>query len=149
MIKRSGHTLRVATVFIILLLPAAVFGQYDYIDINNPFSRKIPMAIPAFAALNSDGTDPALFKKATEILTNSLDFTGFFNMIDRGAYLLTGQSGHHNRPNQFSQLDHNRGRIAGNRRFVANRLAPRYRATALRYTHGQAVVGQAISRYGG
>ena len=81
MIKRSGHTLRVATVFIILLLPAAVFGQYDYIDINNPFSRKIPMAIPAFAALNSDGTDPALFKKATEILTNSLDFTGFFNMM--------------------------------------------------------------------
>ncbi|MGB5616768.1 MAG: Tol-Pal system beta propeller repeat protein TolB [Desulfobacterales bacterium] len=88
MIKRSGHTLRVATVFIILLLPAAVFGQYDYIDINNPFSRKIPMAIPAFAALNSDGTDPALLKKATDILTNSLDFTGFFNMIDRGAYLL-------------------------------------------------------------
>ena len=88
MIKGSGHSLRVAMIFIILLLPAAVFGQYDYIDINNPFSRKIPMAIPAFAALSPDGTDQALLKKATDILTNSLDFTGFFNMIDRGAYLL-------------------------------------------------------------
>ncbi|MEJ2478379.1 MAG: hypothetical protein P8Y40_12960 [Desulfobacterales bacterium] len=88
MIKGSEHILRVTTVFIFLLLPAVVFGQYDYIDINNPFSRKIPIAIPAFAALNPNGTDPALLKKATDILTNSLDFTGFFNMLDRGAYLL-------------------------------------------------------------
>jgi TolB protein len=69
MIKGSIHSLRIVTVFAILLLPAAVFGQYDYIDINNPFTRKVPMAIPAFAALNPDGTDPALLIKATDILT--------------------------------------------------------------------------------
>lgn len=88
MIKWSGNPLRVATVLFILFMPAASFGQYDLIDIDNPYSRKIPMAIPAFSALNSADGDPALMQRATDILTKSLDFTGFFNMIDRGAYLL-------------------------------------------------------------
>ncbi|MFZ0134584.1 MAG: Tol-Pal system beta propeller repeat protein TolB [Desulfobacterales bacterium] len=90
MAKRSFFSFRAAMIFLILLLPlpAAAAGQYDYIDIDNPFSRKIPMAIPAFSALSPDGTDAALLQKATDILSRSLDFTGFFNIIDRGAYLL-------------------------------------------------------------
>ncbi|MFZ0241444.1 MAG: Tol-Pal system beta propeller repeat protein TolB [Desulfobacterales bacterium] len=90
MVKTSQHSFRAAMVFFLLLLPlpAAALGQYDYIDIDSPFSRKVPIAIPAFSALSPEGTDAALLQKATDTLSRSLDFTGFFNIIDRGAYLL-------------------------------------------------------------
>ncbi|MFZ0612620.1 MAG: Tol-Pal system beta propeller repeat protein TolB, partial [Desulfobacterales bacterium] len=90
MVKRSQYSFRAAMVFFLLLLPlpAAAAGQYDYIDIDSPFSRKIPIAIPAFSALSPEGTDAALLQKATDTLSRSLDFTGFFNIIDRGAYLI-------------------------------------------------------------
>jgi TolB protein len=88
MIIRNGKTIRTAAVFFLLCLPAVALGQYDYIDITNPFSRKIPLAIPAFAALNGGVSDPALLKSATDTITKSLAFTGYFDMLDRGAYLL-------------------------------------------------------------
>jgi TolB protein len=85
-IKRLHRT--VISGFIFLLLPALSSAQYEYIDINNPFLRKIPMAIPDFSPFGDAGTDPALLKQSTDILTKALDFSGFFKLLDRGAYLI-------------------------------------------------------------
>lgn len=88
MLKRIIGLLQGATALVILLLPMTSYGQYEYIDINNPFLRKIPMAVPVFSGLTNESTDPALLQRATDILTNTLDFTGYFKMLDRRAYLL-------------------------------------------------------------
>ena len=86
---RLAINLLKGTIFLtFLLLPTISFGQYDYIDINKPFLRKIPMAIPEFSPLDEASTDPPPLKEATEILKTALDFTGYFNMLDPGAFLL-------------------------------------------------------------
>ena len=85
---RSVINLIKGTLVLILLLPATSFGQYEYIDINKPFLRKIPMAIPEFSRLSEATTDAPPLKQATEILTKALDFTGYFNLLDPGAFLL-------------------------------------------------------------
>ncbi len=85
---KSVINLLKGTLVLILLLPATSFGQYEYIDINKPFLRKIPMAIPEFSRLSEAATDEPPLKQATEILTKALDFTGYFNLLDPGAFLL-------------------------------------------------------------
>ena len=79
------------TVLIMMLIrPAGSHAQYDYIDISNPFLRKIPMAIPEFVGLDDNyPAESATLTGATEFLTNALLFTGYFQLIDRGAYLLS------------------------------------------------------------
>ena len=61
--------------------------QYEYIDISNPFLRKIPLAVPYFK--NQTGTAEAerLSKSAADLLASSLAFTGYFKLLDRGAFL--------------------------------------------------------------
>ena len=85
-IKRLHRT--VIFSLILLLPPAVSFAQYEYIDINNPFHRKIPMAIPDFSPLGDAATDRALLEQSTDILTKALDFTGYFKLLDRDAYLV-------------------------------------------------------------
>ncbi len=65
--------------------------QYEYIDISNPFLRKIPLAIPLFK--NETGTDEEkrLSESSAELLASSLEFTGYFKLLDRGAFLFDPQ----------------------------------------------------------
>ena len=66
--------------------------QYDYIDISNPFLRKIPLAIPLFK--NDTGTpeEAQSSKSAADLLSASLEYTGYFKILDRGAFLFDPQN---------------------------------------------------------
>ena len=88
------------TLFIIVanLLIGPVFclaqsdkDQYDYIDISNPFLRKIPLAIPLFKNENRTGEEKRLSNSSVDLLASSLEFTGYFKLLDRGAFLFDPQ----------------------------------------------------------
>lgn len=61
--------------------------QYDYIDISNPFLRKIPLAIPLFKNVSGSDSEAGSSKAAADLLVSSLEFTGYFKILERGAFL--------------------------------------------------------------
>ena len=65
--------------------------QYDYIDISNPFLRKIPLAVPLFKNETGSGEEKRLSNSSVELLAASLEFTGYFKLLDRGAFLFDAQ----------------------------------------------------------
>jgi len=91
--KRCNAVSRSAVIFAALVIAfmfAAVNAeaQYDYIDINNPFLRKIPLAIPDFSSLGNPAADPQVLQEADRILRRALDFTGYFSLLSPEAYLI-------------------------------------------------------------
>ncbi len=77
----------IATVFF-LTESAHCRTEYDYIDINNPFIRKIPIAVPVFKSISGSRGEKFLSQEASNLLSKSLEFTGYFKIIDRDAYLV-------------------------------------------------------------
>ena len=67
-------------------------AEYDYIDITNPFLRKIPIAIPIFKNMSSGVTTEQLSIRASDLLAETLAFTGYFKILDRGAFLADPQT---------------------------------------------------------
>ena len=67
-------------------------AEYDYIDITNPFLRKIPIAIPLFAKMSPGVTTEQLSIRASDLLAETLAFTGYFKILDRGAFLAGPQT---------------------------------------------------------
>ena len=65
--------------------------QYEYIDISNPFLRKIPLAIPLFKNETGTQTEKHLAESSADLLASSLEFTGYFKLLDRGAFLFDPQ----------------------------------------------------------
>ena len=65
--------------------------EYDYINITDPFLRKIPIAIPVFKAVSSGETELALCVKSADLLSETLEFTSYFNMLDRSSFLFDPQ----------------------------------------------------------
>lgn len=59
-------------------------AQYDYIDIRNPYLRKIPLAIPQ--ARTSPVSEFSV--KTADLLSENLNFTGYFKILDRGSFLI-------------------------------------------------------------
>ncbi len=68
-------------------IPRSARGQFDYIDISNPFLRKVPMAIPVFKSLSGSGGERPLALKMTRGITHYLEFTSYFTILDSGSYL--------------------------------------------------------------
>ena len=71
-----------------LIFPGLCQAEYDYIDITNPFLRKIPLAVPFFKKMSSDDATAQLSRKASDLLAETLEFTGYFKIIDRDAFLV-------------------------------------------------------------
>ena len=65
--------------------------QYEYIDISNPFLRKIPLAIPLFKNETGTQEEKHLSESSADLLASSLEFTGYFKLLDRGAFLFDPQ----------------------------------------------------------
>ncbi|MEE4264660.1 MAG: Tol-Pal system beta propeller repeat protein TolB [Desulfobacteraceae bacterium] len=65
--------------------------QYEYIDISNPFLRKIPLAIPLFKNETGTPEEKRLSDQSADLLASSLEFTGYFKLFDRGAFLFDPQ----------------------------------------------------------
>ncbi len=66
--------------------------QYDYIDISNPFLRKIPLAIPFFKTGGGSPEETRLAGSSADLLSASLEFTGYFQILDRQAFLFDPQT---------------------------------------------------------
>ncbi|MDJ0914905.1 MAG: Tol-Pal system beta propeller repeat protein TolB [Desulfobacterales bacterium] len=66
--------------------------DYDYIDITNPFLRKSPIAIPVFKSITDTPEERQISKQAADLLASSLEFTGYFKLIDRKAFLVDPQT---------------------------------------------------------
>ena len=61
--------------------------HYEYIDISNPFLRKIPLAVPMFKNVTGSAEEVQLSKSSSDLLAASLDFTGYFKILDPQAFL--------------------------------------------------------------
>jgi len=75
-----------------LILPQQGWSSYEYIDISNPFLRKIPIAIPEFVNLTGSPASSGAEAELTEILTQAIEFTRYFEIIDNAAYLVDAQN---------------------------------------------------------
>lgn len=72
----------------LMLLPIPVAAQYEYIDIDKPFLRKIPMAIQECVPLTDQPIVAEHLLQTSRKLTEMLDFTGYFQMLDQAAFLV-------------------------------------------------------------
>jgi TolB protein len=66
--------------------------EYDYIDISNPFLRKIPLAVPWFKNVSGGPDVEALSVNLADLLSDTLEFTGYFKMLDRQAFLMDSKN---------------------------------------------------------
>jgi len=71
----------------IFLSSPCVFADYDYINISDPFLNKIPVAVPLFQDLSEKSDKPEILIQASDLVSESLAFTGYFKMIGREAFL--------------------------------------------------------------
>ena len=67
-------------------------AEYDVIDITKPFLRKIPLAIPLFKNASESAEEQSHSVKTAGFLSDALDFTGYFKILDRGAFLFDPQT---------------------------------------------------------
>lgn len=79
--------------FLFLFLPAIGAADIKYIDLTNPFLRKIPMAVPVFKALTPNAAEAPLADGVADQVSQMLDFTGYFKMLDRGSFLYDARTG--------------------------------------------------------
>jgi TolB protein len=64
-----------------------------YIDINAPSMQKFKLAVPDFKNQGDRGERPELGAKLSAVLSNDLDLSGYFQPMDKGAFLDQGNSG--------------------------------------------------------
>jgi len=64
----------------------------DYIDISNPFLRKIPIAIPVFKYEPETSPSQKIAREMTQVLSETLEFTAFFKMLKEKTFLENLQS---------------------------------------------------------
>ena len=86
---RRGIKLYIFIIGVIFITfgPANSRADYDVIDITKPFLRKIPLAVPLFKTAGGSAEEKRSAEKAADFLSDSLDFTGYFKILDRGAFL--------------------------------------------------------------
>jgi TolB protein len=84
-LKRLWSTATVC--FLLLSTSLALGADYSFIDISNPFLRKIPLAVPLFKSTTGSEAAEKLASSSADMLAEALTFTGLFKLIDRGAYL--------------------------------------------------------------
>jgi len=82
------RVLMAGIVFVLFMTGTAFCAQsYDYIDITNPFLRKIPVAVPVFKSMTPSAQETEICEEASALMSETLEFTGYFKMINRGAFL--------------------------------------------------------------
>jgi len=72
----------------VLILPAGSGAEVRYIDIKNPFIRKIPIAVPFFKTGSDNPSVEQMAENGANLLSDSLNFTGYFKILHRDAFLI-------------------------------------------------------------
>lgn len=78
--------------WILILFPGSSRAEVKYIDLTNPFLRKIPMAVPVFRAMTPSAEESALVTSFADKLQDMLEFSGYFKMLDRASFLYNPQT---------------------------------------------------------
>ena len=81
----------IATVFI-LTIPGVSLAGYNYIDITQPYLRKLPIAVPFFKKISTGDDAAQLSRTLSDLLADTLDFTGYFKIMNRDAFLANPQT---------------------------------------------------------
>lgn len=71
----------------VLVCSAVPCQSRVYIDITAPYLRKIPTAVPVFKDLSTTQKHPDLANTLADLLAETIDFTGFFQLLDRESFL--------------------------------------------------------------
>lgn len=77
----------------LLLVPAGALAEIKYIDLTNPFLRKIPMAVPVFKAMTPNAAESERVESIADQLSEMLTFTGYFTPLDRIGFLYDPRTG--------------------------------------------------------
>ncbi|MBF0100533.1 MAG: Tol-Pal system beta propeller repeat protein TolB [Desulfobacterales bacterium] len=88
--KKTYTFLRIfsATLCIWLVIIANGFAQFrNEIRFDEPSARKIPLAVPNFHIVSEKSEDIDLTKNLSQLTEETLNFTGFFKILDHGAFL--------------------------------------------------------------
>ena len=72
--------------FLLLSFPNMGMGRI-IVDIDRPFIQKIKIAIPDFKVLTTNEERPALAQLLPEIISNDLNLSGYFEPMDKKAFL--------------------------------------------------------------
>jgi TolB protein len=75
-------------VILFFFMSGVGLADYTYVNISNPFLRKVPIAIPVFKNLSESAGGAQMAVEAADLLSDALEFTGYFKMLDRGAFLI-------------------------------------------------------------
>ncbi len=73
---------------LVAVLPGISHADNDYIDITNPFLRKSPLAVQPFKLSDRTPEYERTAAEAIGLLERSLEFTGYFKIIDPEAFLV-------------------------------------------------------------
>ena len=87
----KSKTLRLAVILVfVVTLVSCLCRNSDariYIDINAPHLRKIPTAIPIFEDMTAGQSHAEVAGMLSDLLTETVKFTGFFKILDRESFL--------------------------------------------------------------
>lgn len=87
MLKSLMRWIWLPVVTAVLCVPTPCPAAYNYIDITNPALRQVPLAVPYFKAM-TPGDAAQISTEGADYMASCLNFTDYFKIIDRGAYLV-------------------------------------------------------------
>ena len=83
-----GSLIFPAVIALLVLGQAALISaQQVYINISDPFLRKVPVAVPLFKPLAGGAAEERLADEARTTMVNALEFTGYITVLDPGSYI--------------------------------------------------------------
>jgi TolB protein len=93
---RRKHGALYNVLFFVLIFvvfsPASTVAEIKFFDLTNPFLRKIPMAVPVFRAMTPVPAESGRVTAIADQVSELLDFTGYFKMLDRISFLYDAQA---------------------------------------------------------
>jgi len=70
-----------------LFVPTPLCAQHTYINIKDPFIRKVPLAVPPFKQLVGTDAESLHGEMARTILVEGMAFTGYIDVMDSATFL--------------------------------------------------------------
>ncbi|HQL89567.1 MAG TPA: Tol-Pal system beta propeller repeat protein TolB [Syntrophales bacterium] len=84
--RRIVRCLSVAILLVLAVAPSA--GAKVYINIDSPSAQKFPIAVTTFKNMNNAAGQDSLSPWFADTLGKTLEITGYFNVLDRKAFLV-------------------------------------------------------------
>ena len=87
MIKKKIKNCIFLLIFVILGSSPCLAGEVYRVNINNPFFKKAPIAIPEFLPVSGSLKEQRIAEALVKELSRILKFTGFFKLVNPDAFL--------------------------------------------------------------